>query len=118
MSVDLRALVAHENWEWQHGMKRTRGATFLNGRFVWAPHSGKCEPSFEDPRADDLPDLEDPGTLGAIEHGLLAEVWPGTHLVPYENDRGWWIAIMPGGPWPTPAPTKAEALVNALLVAP
>lgn len=65
-----------------------------------------------------LPDLTDPATLGAIEHGLLAPAG----VVVFRVDRGETIAFLAGPPnrtsgWSVEAPwrtTLAEALLDGL----
>ena len=75
--VDLaRRAVASPRWRWLPGMLRISGP-YLSWRM-----SSAAECAHEDKRLAagsdfGLPDLADPATLGAVEHGLLAPagVW-------------------------------------------
>ena len=87
--MERRAL-ACKRWRWMPGMRDTHGC-----RVVDVAH-GELRlhdwSTYADPRhgqdywgtvevttisESDVPDLDDPATLGCIEHGLLPAAWPG-----------------------------------------
>ena len=129
MSVELsRRLVACEGFRWMPGMLSGRH----NGRCVdasdpsdladgesqlvrWTRGHWKCT-DYQDPEPDDYPDLDDPATLGCIEHGLLPEAY-GTTSVSLSPDGVTW-AVFVDGEKVSEAYTKREALVAALDAAP
>jgi len=74
-----------------------------------------------------LTNLDDPATVGCLEHGLLPEAYPGDRLTLLFDDHptlgGWYVAADrgPDGWCCVRAgcfPTKVEALVAALEAAP
>jgi hypothetical protein len=67
-----------------------------------------------------LPDLSDPATLGAIEHGLLPTDWSlsrSAGTVP-ANEGPMWYVLDEHGWKVSKDKTKAEALISALESAP
>jgi hypothetical protein len=96
--------VACRHWRWMPGMREARtGERYEDGDGPWIVNK--------------WPDLTDPATVGCLL-ALVREAWPGTFVMPYDKEPGWWVAIMPAGPWPDPGPTEPEALVAALEAAP
>ena len=124
--------VACKHWRWMPGMAwYVPGAEWPWGRFLrgelWELEEfNPCK----DP--DALPDLDDPATLGCIEHGLLPSVgYNDAHIDACQGPSGRgalyfvvyrpdpvsfpcnWLSAAEDG-----APTKDEALVAALEAAP
>lgn len=64
---------------------------------------------------DALPDLNDPATLGCIEHGLLPELYGEVGGL-WQSTTGWHYG--PSGISWGSGPTKADALLAALEAAP
>lgn len=95
-----RAMVALPGWRWLPGACDTHGA-----RVVGTTSTGKiivASRGHYDERGDDLagwlPDLTDPATLGAIEHGLLAPAGVWVERVRAVDGSPLWCAHNDGGP--------------------
>lgn len=144
-SVELaRRAVACKLWRWMPGMRDRDGRVlvhFPNGtlgpesRFVSTSESMVASaytwPIVDDRKPTPLPDLDDPATLGGIEHGLLpAEGFNDAHIDAAADRDGTVIYFVVYRPDPVSFPTKwlsavdeasyskAEALVAALEAAP
>lgn len=120
MSEDLaRRAVACKGWRWMPGMLTLPFHEDDDRRLptchpAWrVSRPGIAGPFAHDPTWGALPDLADPATVGCLL-ALVREAWSGTFVMPYDKKPGWWVAIMPAGPWPDPGPTEAAALVAAL----
>jgi len=118
--------VASSHFRWMPGMLVTDGVTvayriYHDGyvlRWIpnvpgWPAQDVMSLDAFRE-QSDIYLVLEDAATKGCLL-ALVREAWPGTFVMPYEKRPGWWVAIMPAGPWPDPGPTEAAALVSALL---
>ena len=109
-----RVAVSLPGWRWMPGMLDTEGdrwggVTLHDGarevlRAVTAPKQYAYE------WRDRLPDPDDPATTGC----LLALLAPrGVYIVPCDQRKGWWRAIIPAGAWPESAPTLGRACIAA-----
>lgn len=86
---------------------------------AWHDDGTSCEPynpsGVYEPRGDALPDLDDPATLGAVEHGLLAPAGVWVERIRDASGAPLWCAYNDGGPvsdeWHY---SLAAALVDAL----
>ena len=117
--------VACKHWRWMPGMQSINFARFLGGD-SWAEHGGSVV-VFVDTYDADLPDLDDPATLGCLL-ALVREAHGGkpVWLSPDTREHGneileWEVCVFVGGfASETLAfgPTEAAALVAALEAAP
>jgi hypothetical protein len=77
------------------------------------PADGEALPSgltVFDCEAGDLVLRDTPATAGC----LLALLAPrGVYIVPCDQRKGWWRAIIPAGAWPESAPTLGRACIAA-----
>jgi len=122
-----RRAVACKHWRWMPGMLVDSDHHGSWRLYESGPHLSACgvrggfvaawDAIADAQGMDAYPALDDPCTLGALL-ALVREAWPSTFVMPYDKKPGWWVAIMPAGPWPDPGPTEAEALVAALEFAP
>lgn len=130
MTVDkialARRLVACPHFLWLPGMldfegDRVRLAGTEDGP-VWYSHCVGPVPGRTHVDGDPLPDLDDPATLGCIEHGLLPAAWGRGHIQTHwtsEGDGSVYIHNADGAEvWCIEMVPKAEALVAALEAAP
>jgi len=116
--LDLaRRAVACRGWRWLPGMHSSNGWRVLRvePEGVWFVRDDHLLVERVPPtEIEDIPDLADPATLGAVEHGLLPEGW----ALAMEPGHGWgviaggveWV-VRPNGANPM---SKAAALVAAL----
>ena len=118
--LDLaRRAVASRGWDWLEGVRLQDGARVMHHASErdgqWCPDPWVWgRGGMQRIRPDDLPDLADPATLGAVEHGLLPDGW----VLAMEPGHGWgviaggveWVG-RPNGANPM---SKAAALVAAL----
>jgi len=120
-----RRLVESPHWRWVEGAKDAGGARCTkarSGSVKWAVDdwlSDWCELE-----GDEAPDLNDPATIGVIEH-LACEAWGGHYLVAHCDEfDGWWLqghGSSGGGMLlysAGPHASRGEAWAAALLAAP
>ena len=124
MNAELEALgrraVACKHWCWLPGVKMTNGSRMLGRSEIY--QSGTVYVA--DPLDDDLPDLSDAATVGALL-GLVREAWQDPYLhcqyvLAELGQPDCWIALTDCGIGSREfaAHTEAEALVCALEAAP
>ena len=116
MNAELEALgrraVACKHWRWLPGIKMTNGSRMLGRSEIY--QNGTVYVA--DPLDDDIPDLSDPATVGALL-GLVRDAWQDPSTGIYKHGRRWCV-IMGGRCEDFFADTEAEALVSALEAAP
>ena len=136
MSDDLaRRAVACRHWRWAPGMRSKSAAggavrwlTGVNERgYGLVAHTreymhGPCKVAGLLPGPDDLPDLADVATVGALL-ALVREAWedPCICTAVDNTGAGWWVDGWTAARPQVPSdlhPTEAEALVAALEAAP
>ena len=82
-----------------------QGTCRTDGEVVLVSPTGKvCEGSQPWPHPDD------PATEGCLLRLLAAR---GVYIVPCDQRKGWWRAIIPAGAWPESAPTLGRACIAA-----
>lgn len=103
-----RVAVSLPGWRWMPGMVALgagRIACMRDGRARIAAAIILC-----DELGIYVPDPDDPATTGC----LLALLAPrGVYIVPCDQRKGWWRAIIPAGAWPESAPTLGRACIAA-----
>lgn len=126
MNVSERA-AACKGWRWIDGIRYREPERFAPGHWV---RVGPRLTSADRPSPYAVPDLDDPATLGCIEHDLLpaAGYGPDVHLSASSDSKGqarWYVVYRPDpvsfpGQWLSAcedgSSSKAEALVVALEV--
>lgn len=126
MNNDLaKRAIACKDWRWMPGMRHgTSGSRMLcTGDDLDGPWQAWSDEDYDacacklrpDQTANDLPDLTDPATLGALL-ALVREAWGMPRLVAIPQPDGewsvWGLTSIAGGE------TEAAALVAALEAAP
>jgi len=134
MNVELaKRAVACKGWRWMPGMRAIASWTehhAVRERVIGTEHDDDGEAWLITAWDDEVdrtlasaavPDLNDPATLGCIEHGLLPELYGCEVSVCFWHDA-WWLVrhddshtMRSLSGWPQ---SKVEALVAALEAAP